>query len=79
MQKYNTNCVLTDGRGIAAKSDGGVDSPSDLYLKPEEPRVFSFAFVPCGDDVGEQIEVLLHLLTVQCQWSQGAQSLVLGT
>ncbi|RUS82473.1 hypothetical protein EGW08_009779 [Elysia chlorotica] len=56
-QKYNTHCVLTDGRGISAKSDGGVDSPSDLYLKPEEARVFSFAFVPCGDDVGKQIEI----------------------
>ena len=54
--KYNAHCVLIDRRGITAASGQEVDS-GDLYLKPQEAKVFKFSFLPLSEDVGKQIEI----------------------
>ncbi|BFZ15043.1 hypothetical protein BsWGS_18082 [Bradybaena similaris] len=55
-QKYNTHCVMADRLGVSAASESETDT-GDLYLKPEEPRVFTFSFLPLIEDVGKQIEI----------------------
>ncbi|CAL1526811.1 unnamed protein product [Lymnaea stagnalis] len=55
-QKYNTYCVMTDRIGTSGASASEMDS-GDLYLKPNEPRVFSFSFLPLSEDVGKLIEI----------------------
>lgn len=48
--------MMTDRHATAASSENDADS-GDLFLKPNEPRVFTFSFLPLNEDVGKQIEV----------------------
>lgn len=55
-QVYNQHCVVNDGHGISATSEGE-GGTGDLYLVPNKTRVYKFSFLPVRDDVGTPLEI----------------------
>ncbi|XP_064613188.1 trafficking protein particle complex subunit 11-like [Liolophura sinensis] len=56
-QLYNQYCVVTDGQGISAASEGEGGS-ADLYLIPGQTKLYTFTFLPVKEDVGGQVEIV---------------------